>query len=170
MAKIIRDGHGDNNTANWGVEGPTDDPAIRALRASVVRAILATVFFSNGTPMLLAGDEFGRTQQGNNNAYCQDTPISWLDWELAASVEGRALIAFTTRLIKLRHAHPILRCAKFLYGKEKLPGGLLDIAWFDDQGGVIPPEAWNDPEQTNADPASRLAQRRRHDPGVDAAA
>jgi isoamylase len=142
-----RDGHGDNNTANWGVEGPTDDPAIRALRASVVRAILATVFFSNGTPMLLAGDEFGRTQQGNNNAYCQDTPISWLDWELAASVEGRALIAFTTRLIKLRHAHPILRCAKFLYGKEKLPGGLLDIAWFDEQGGMIPAEAWNDPEQ-----------------------
>jgi len=142
-----RDGHGENYTNNWGVEGPTDDPSVRALRASVTRAILATVLFSNGTPMLLAGDEFGRTQQGNNNAYCQDNEISWLDWTLAAAPEGQALIAFTTRLIKLRHAHPILRCAKFLYGKEQLPGGVLDIAWFDEQGGTIAPDAWNDPEQ-----------------------
>jgi len=142
-----RDGHSDNNTANWGAEGPTDDPVIRAERATVMRSILATVLLSNGTPMLLAGDEFGRTQQGNNNAYCQDTPISWLDWETAASAEGQALIAFTTRLIALRHAHPILRRAKFQYGQEEFPSGLRDIAWFDEQGGVIPPEAWNDPEQ-----------------------
>jgi isoamylase len=142
-----RDGHGENYTNNWGVEGPTDDPAICAIRAAVTRAILATVLFSSGTPMLLAGDELGRTQQGNNNAYCQDNPISWLDWDVAAAPESRALIAFTTRLIKLRHAHPVLRCAKFLYGKEELPGGLLDIAWFDDQGGTISPDAWNDPEQ-----------------------
>jgi glycogen operon protein len=97
--------------------------------------------------MLLAGDEFGRTQQGNNNAYCQDNPVSWLDWDLAASPEGRALTAFTARLIRLRHAHPILRCARFLYGKEELLGGLLDIAWFDEQGRGISPEAWNDPAQ-----------------------
>jgi isoamylase len=142
-----RDGHGENYTANWGVEGPTDDPAIVALRAAVTRAILATVFFSNGTPMLLAGDEFGRTQHGNNNAYCQDTPISWLDWQAASSVEARALSAFTARLIKLRQVHPILRCARFLYGKEKLSDGLLDIEWFDEQGGTISAEAWNDPEQ-----------------------
>ena len=142
-----RDGHGENYSANWGAEGPTDDATIRGLRAAVTRAILATVFFSNGTPMLLAGDEFGRTQQGNNNAYCQDNAVSWLDWELATSADGRALAAFTARLIGLRHAHPILRCARFLYGKEELPGGVLDIAWFDEQGGPISPDAWNDPAQ-----------------------
>ena len=78
-----RDGHGENYSANWGVEGPTDDPAIKETRARVQRAMLATVFFSQGTPMLLAGDEFGRTQRGNNNAYCQDNEISWLDWKQA---------------------------------------------------------------------------------------
>ena len=83
-----RDGHGENYSANWGVEGPTDDPAIHETRGRVQRAMLATVFFSHGTPMLLAGDEFGRTQHGNNNAYCQDNEISWLDWKQAQSPQG----------------------------------------------------------------------------------
>ena len=84
-----RDGHPANFTSNWGVEGPTDDPAINAVRDRVQRAMLATVFFAAGTPMLLAGDEFGRTQGGNNNAYCQDNEVSWLDWSMAASPRGR---------------------------------------------------------------------------------
>ena len=89
-----RDGHSENYSANWGAEGPTDDPAINETRARVQRAMLATVFFSHGTPMLLAGDEFGRTQHGNNNAYCQDNEISWLDWKqarIAARARARRL-------------------------------------------------------------------------------
>ena len=93
-----RDGHPDNYTSNWGVEGPTDDPAIDAVRGRVKRAMLATVFLAAGTPMLLAGDEFGRTQGGNNNAYCQDNEVSWLDWTQAASPDGAALTAYVARL------------------------------------------------------------------------
>ena len=84
-----RDGHDDNYSANWGAEGPTDDRAINETRARVQRGLLATVFFSHGTPMLLAGDEFGRTQRGNNNAYCQDNEISWLDWQQARLAAGQ---------------------------------------------------------------------------------
>src|SRR5204862_650917 len=115
-----RDGHGDNYSANWGVEGPTDDPEIRATRARVQRALLATVFFSHGTPMLLAGDEFGRTQGGNNNAYCQDNEISWLDWKQAATPEAQELTDFVVRLIALRHENPVLRSRHFLHGKDEL--------------------------------------------------
>ena len=89
-----QDGAGENYSANWGVEGPTDDPKIVNTRARVLRAMLATVFFAHGTPMLLAGDEFGRTQRGNNNAYCQDNDISWIDWEQARSSEAEALKEF----------------------------------------------------------------------------
>src|SRR4029077_7820555 len=85
------DGHPANFTSNWGVEGPTEDPAINAVRDCVRRAMLATMFFAAGTPMLLAGDEFGRTQHGNNNAYCQDNEVTWLDWQMAASHAGAAL-------------------------------------------------------------------------------
>ncbi len=87
-----QDGHGENFSANWGVEGPTDDPEILKTRAQLQRAMLATVFFSHGTPMLLAGDEFGRTQKGNNNAYCQDNELSWIDWKEAYSADGAALL------------------------------------------------------------------------------
>jgi isoamylase len=89
-----RDGQGENYSANWGVEGPTDDPKIKETRGRVLRGLLATVFLSHGTPMLLAGDEFGHTQRGNNNAYCQDNEISWLDWKQAATPEAQALFAF----------------------------------------------------------------------------
>jgi glycogen operon protein len=142
-----QDGAGENFTANWGVEGPTNDPEVIALRHAVRRAMLATVMFSNGTPMLLAGDEFGRTQQGNNNAYCHDTPLSWLDWGLAAFAEGAALIAFIARLVKIRQKYPVLHGPRFLHGHEKFSGGVLDIEWFDESGVLISPDAWNDSSQ-----------------------
>lgn len=142
-----RDGHGENYSANWGVEGPTDDPNILTIRGRLQRAMLATVMFSLGTPMLLAGDEFGRTQNGNNNAYCQDSEISWLDWTKAKSPEGEALTAFVTRLIALRKANPALRCKNYLYGKTAEAPGVLDIDWFDEHGGALTDEAWNKPDE-----------------------
>jgi glycogen operon protein len=142
-----RDGHNDNYSANWGAEGPTDDPKINATRARVQRGLLATVFFSHGTPMLLAGDEFGRTQRGNNNAYCQDNEISWLDWAQAQSPEGEALARYVARLLRIRHENPVLRCRHFLHGKEKPLPGILDIAWFDTHGEIISPDSWNDPQK-----------------------
>jgi len=142
-----RDGHGENYSANWGAEGPSDDAGIRETRGRIQRAMLATVFFSNGTPMLLAGDEFGRTQQGNNNAYCQDNGISWLDWTLATSEEGAALTQFVARLIQLRRRYPVLRCAQFLHGRSEPAAGIRDIDWFDEEGQYIGPAEWQDPER-----------------------
>jgi glycogen operon protein len=142
-----RDGHNENYSANWGAEGPTSDPKIGATRARVQQGLLATVFFSHGTPMLLAGDEFSRTQHGNNNAYCQDNEISWLDWAQAQSPEGEALAAYVARLIRIRHDNPVLRCRHFLHGKEEPAPGILDIAWFDTHGEIISPESWNDPQK-----------------------
>ena len=136
-----------NFSNNWGVEGPTDDPSIEATRARVMRALLATVFLSAGTPMLLAGDEFGRTQQGNNNAYCQDNEISWVNWRLAVTPSGKALIEYVGRLIALRREHPVLRCKVFLHGIEHPTPDISDIAWFDESGGTISAAAWNDREQ-----------------------
>jgi glycogen operon protein len=138
-----RDGHNDNYSANWGAEGPTNDPMINETRARVQRGLLATVFFSHGTPMLLAGDEFGRTQSGNNNAYAQDNEISWFDWGQARSPPGEALAAYVARLIRIRHENPVLRCRHFLHGKEEPAPGILDIAWFDTHGEIISPESWN---------------------------
>jgi isoamylase len=141
------DGHPANFTNNWGIEGSTNDAAIAAVRERVKRGMLATVFLSAGTPMLLAGDEFGRTQGGNNNAYCQDNETSWLDWRLAASPSGLALIAYVARLTALRRAHPVLRHARYLHGDEYPAASVADIAWFDHQGTTMPSEAWNDSEQ-----------------------
>ena len=141
------DGHADNYSANWGDEGPTTDPAINATRLRLQCALLATVFLAQGTPMLLAGDEFGRTQNGNNNAYCQDNETSWVDWRLAESDEGRLLTDFAARVIALRHRHPVLRCTTFMHGREKPAPDVLDIAWFDEQGQVISPDAWNNPHE-----------------------
>jgi glycogen operon protein len=141
------DGHPANFTSNWGSEGPTGDQVIVAARERVKRAMLATVFFSAGTPMLLAGDEFGRTQAGNNNAYCQDNEISWLDWSMAASPPGLALTAYVARLIALRREHPVLRHPRFLHGSEYPATSIADIAWFDQGGATMPSDAWNDAEQ-----------------------
>ncbi|UJX46705.1 glycogen debranching protein GlgX [Xanthobacter sp. YC-JY1] len=138
-----RDGHSENYSANWGAEGPTDDPEIRERRARLERAMLATVFLALGTPMLLAGDEFGRTQNGNNNAYCQDNETSWIDWSLLEGADGQILADFVAVLAKARHDFPLLRCRSFLYGDRELAPGITDIAWFDEKAGTPSPDDWN---------------------------
>jgi glycogen operon protein len=142
-----KDGHSENLSANWGTEGPSIDPATRETRIRLRCAMLATLFLAQGTPMLLAGDEFGRTQNGNNNAYAQDNETSWIDWTLADTDEGRLLTDFVARVIALRHEHPILRCAVFLHGRDQPAPNVLDIAWFDEQGEVISAEAWDNPAE-----------------------
>jgi isoamylase len=136
-----RDGISDNLSRNWGVEGPSDDPKIMAVRACVQRAMLTTLFFSQGTPMLLAGDEIGRSQGGNNNAYCQDDEISWLDWKLAASPAGASLLGFTQRLLALRKRLAIFRGDKFLHGLDVAPG-LRDLDWLDERSQFLSKEDW----------------------------
>ena len=139
------DGHSENFSYNWGVEGPTDDEAILERRRRVKRAMLATVALSQGTPMLLAGDEFGRTQHGNNNAYCQDNELSWVDWTLAEGDEGRALIDFVCRLMTVRRSFTSVQSQRFLHGEELAPG-VRDIVWFDERAQELSPEAWQNPE------------------------
>ena len=141
-----KDGHGENFSCNWGVEGPTDEATIQATRNRVRRSMLVTLLTALGTPMLLAGDEFGRTQQGNNNAYCQDNELNWLDWTAARSEPGEALIAFTARLVALRHQYPVLRARNFLYGQEELARGVLDVDWFDERGEHLSSDDWDNAE------------------------
>ena len=141
-----RDGHDNNLSRNWGAEGPTEDDAILETRGRVRRAMLTTLLASLGTPMLVAGDEFGRTQGGNNNAYCQDNDISWIDWSLLDSDEGKALFDFTARLIALRQAHPVMRAATFLYGQDSPGFGVNDIEWWDERGQQLSADDWNNPE------------------------
>lgn len=136
------DGHSENFSNNWGAEGETQDAAILAVRDRVLRSMLATVFFSNGTPMLLAGDEFGNSQRGNNNAYCQDNETSWLDWAQAAAPEGRSLTAYVGRLAGLRRAHISLRLPRFLDAGEEILPGVPRVAWFDLDGQPMSAEAW----------------------------
>lgn len=138
-----RDGGNDNESYNHGVEGPTDDPTILATRDRVKRALLSTLFFSHGTPMLLGGDEFGRTQHGNNNAYCQDNELSWYDWKLAASDRGKELTDFTARLVRLRDQHPTLRAAHFLRGDTEVVPGIKEVSWFDESGSEMTQETWD---------------------------
>ena len=122
-----RDGHNDNVSWNCGTEGPTDDPAVRALRARQQRNLLTLLFCSQGTPMLVAGDEFGRTQRGNNNAYCQDNEISWLDWSLLDT--NHDLFRFTKLLIAFHTTHPVLGHRNYLTGEPRGPLGRPDVAW-----------------------------------------
>jgi len=138
-----RDGSDDNRSSNWGAEGATEDPAVLATREKIKRAMLMTLLFSNGTPMLLGGDEFGRTQQGNNNAYCQDNDISWFDWSLAHTDAGRALIDFTRRCIAARLSRPTLRSTRFLTASSKTLQGVPDTGWFDETGNEMTQERWN---------------------------
>jgi glycogen operon protein len=135
-----RDGTDDNRSWNCGVEGPTDDPEINALRGRQQRNFLATLLFSQGTPMLLGGDEMGRTQGGNNNAWCQDNEISWYDWDQLAANDD--LVEFTRRLIALRRAHAVFRRRSFLFGREVEGSGLPDAAWFGPDGRRMRDEAW----------------------------
>jgi glycogen operon protein len=138
-----RDGHNDNHSNNYGAEGPTDDPAIRETRLRQQRNLLATLLLSQGTPMILGGDEFGRTQRGNNNAYCQDNEISWFDWKLGPDAE--ALIQFTRRLIGLRHAYPVLHRNRFLTGNWNEVLEVKDATWLTPAGEEMRPEQWKDP-------------------------
>jgi isoamylase len=133
-----QDGHNDNKSWNCGVEGPTDDPEVNALRARQQRNLLATLLLSQGTPMLCGGDEIGRTQDGNNNAYCQDNGISWYDW---ANTDDR-LLAFTRRLIRLRREHPALHRQKFFSGRPIRGTEISDIMWFRHDGQVMNDEDW----------------------------
>src|SRR5579872_3478061 len=135
-----RDGTDDNISTNFGVEGPTDDLTINSLRAKQKKNFLATLFLSQGVPMMLGGDEIGRTQRGNNNAYCQDNNISWFDWNL--DEEKRDLLEFTRRLISFRKQHPVLRRRKFFQGR-KLFGTSKDITWLQPTGAEMTEEAWN---------------------------
>jgi glycogen operon protein len=140
-----KDGASENFSANWGVDGRTNDKAVLETRSRLQRAMLATVMFAHGTPMLLGGDEFGRSQQGNNNAYCQDNDVSWWSWDLADSGDGRALRNFLARLIAIRREHSILHADHFLHGLNEPAPGIRDIAWFDSEGAEIPDEAWRNP-------------------------
>jgi len=138
-----RDGTSDNHSWNCGAEGPTDDPEIHALRMREMRNMLATLLLSQGTPMILAGDEFARTQQGNNNAYCQDNEISWVDWSVKQKNES--LVEFVRKLTSLRHRYPILRRNLFLNGQYIEELGVRDVTWINANGQQMSEENWHDP-------------------------
>jgi isoamylase len=135
-----RDGHSNNLSWNCGVEGETQDPAILALRARQQRNFLATLMVSQGVPMLLCGDEIGRSQGGNNNAYCQDNEVSWLDWQL--DTERQRLFEFTRRVIALRRAHPVFRRRDFFDGRPIRGGETKDIVWLKPDGHEMSDEEW----------------------------
>ncbi|HKY36617.1 MAG TPA: glycogen debranching protein GlgX [Polyangiaceae bacterium] len=135
-----RDGNDDERSHNYGVEGPTRDPAIIAVRARQQRNFLTTLLLAQGTPMLVAGDEAGRTQQGNNNAYCQDSDVSWVSWQ--RSPEQLALLDFTKRLIRLRQDHPALRRSKFFQGLDVAGTKLRDLLWFCPDGQPMTQQDW----------------------------
>src|SRR5712692_5573502 len=135
------DGHNHNLSWNCEVEGPTDDPAVLALRARQRRNLLATLLLSQGVPMLQAGDEIGRTQQGNNNAYCQDNEISWIDWTL--NRPRQELLEFTRLLTRLFHRHPVLRRRKFFHGRQIRGSAVKDLVWFRPEGEEMSDEDWN---------------------------
>jgi glycogen operon protein len=136
------DGNSNNESWNCGAEGPTDDPAIKGLRERQIKNMLATLLLSRGTPMLLAGDEFGRTQGGNNNAYCQDNEISWLNWELEE--KGRNLVRFVSHLASLRRRLPILHRSRFLTAEWNEELGVRDVTWLRPDGQEMDQAAWDD--------------------------
>ncbi len=137
-----RDGHSHNRSWNCGVEGPTEDPEIQALRQRQMRNFLATLLLSQGTPMVCAGDEFGRTQEGNNNAYCQDNEVSWLDWRL--DEDQLALTEFFRRLTELFRRYPVLRRSRFFTGQMNPDIDVLDVTWIDANGAQMTAETWDD--------------------------
>jgi isoamylase len=134
-----RDGDNNNLSVNFGVEGAADSPEVARLRARQIRSLMATLLLSQGVPMILAGDEFCRSQGGNNNAYCQDNEISWLDWGLAE--KNMHLVEFTSRLIALRKAHPVFRRNSFFTGRDSISAGRMDIQWYEAAGTVV---RWSD--------------------------
>jgi isoamylase len=136
-----RDGESHNLSWNCGVEGETDDPAVLALRARQMRNLLATLLLSQGVPMLSMGDELARSQQGNNNAYCQDNELSWLDWTLTPA--RRDLLAFARCVLDLQRHHPVFRRRTFFQGRSIRGAGVKDLTWFDPAGNEMTDEAWN---------------------------
>jgi isoamylase len=137
-----KDGHSDNRSWNGGAEGPTDDPEINRLRERQMRNFLGTLLLSQGVPMMLAGDEFARTQGGNNNAYCQDNDISWVNWDIAE--RGQGLIRFVQKLTALRHKYPILRRTRFFTGEHNQQLDVKDLAWMNANGTELGAEDWKD--------------------------
>jgi len=136
-----RDGANDNESWNCGVEGPTDDEQVNTLRERQKRNFIATLFLSQGVPMLRAGDELSQTQQGNNNAYCQDNEISWLDWELTPQQEE--FLEFTRQAVALRLSEPVLHRRRFFQGRGLRGAGVKDIAWYDSSGTEMTDETWS---------------------------
>ena len=139
-----RDGNDNNLSFNCGAEGPTYDPQIRSLRAKQQRNFLATLLLSQGTPMISHGDELGRSQQGNNNGYCQDNELSWVDWQL--DDQRRDLLEFTKKLTALRRTHPVLRRATFFKGRPLRGSEVSDILWFRHDGEAMTDEDWGNSE------------------------
>jgi glycogen operon protein len=135
-----RDGESHNESMNFGVEGPTDDAAILAAREQQKRNFLATLILSQGVPMLLGGDEMGRTQKGNNNAYAQDNPISWFDWSQTDA--SRQLLAFTRGLIAFFRQHPVLRRRRFFQGRRIRGSSVKDLTWYGPTGNEMTDEQW----------------------------
>ena len=138
-----QDGDNNNNSWNCGVEGPTDDEEVNALRARQRRNFLVTLFLSQGVPMLLAGDEFARSQNGNNNTYCQDNELNWLAWEHAD--EQKVLLEFCRKLIELRRDHPVFRRPKFFQGRRIRGSEIRDVMWFNPGGNEMSDEEWGSP-------------------------
>ncbi|MCC7105763.1 MAG: glycogen debranching protein GlgX [Chloroflexi bacterium] len=136
-----RDGTDDNRGWNCGHEGPTDDVAVQICRRQQTRNMLATLLFSQGVPMICGGDEIGRTQQGNNNAYCQDNALSWHDWSL--DEERERLLEFTRRLVQIRHEQPVLRRRKFFQGRRIRGSEIKDITWLSPNGQEMTDEEWS---------------------------
>jgi isoamylase len=137
-----RDGESHNRSWNCGAEGETEDPEINALREKQRRNLLVTLVLSQGVPMILGGDEMGRTQRGNNNAYCQDNEISWFDWTLQD--ENLALLGFTRRLMDFRRAHPVFRRRKWFHGRQIRGEDVADIGWFNPDGNEMTHEQWQE--------------------------
>jgi len=136
-----RDGEAHNRSWNCGAEGPTADPAVNALRARQKRNLVATLLLSQGVPMILGGDEMGRTQRGNNNAYCQDSRISWVDWKL--SPEDREMLEFARRVVAVRRSHPTFRRGSFFQGRPIKSAAIKDLTWLTPEGCEMTDDEWN---------------------------
>jgi glycogen operon protein len=143
-ANLEKNQDGDNNNLSWncGAEGPTDNPEILVLRERQKRNFLATLLLSQGVPMICGGDEFGRTQQGNNNAYCQDNVLSWVHWDWTSGQKD--LVEFTRYVVQLRKEQPVLRRRKFFQGRSIRGAGVKDIAWYEPRGREMTDKAWDD--------------------------
>ncbi|EYD75734.1 Glycogen debranching enzyme [Rubellimicrobium mesophilum DSM 19309] len=134
-----RDGHSHNNSDDLGIEGPTQDAAINAARARRRRNMMATLMLAQGTPMILAGDELGNSQRGNNNAYCQDNETGWVDWDHADA----EFLEFCRRIVAFRRRHPILRQKRFLHSRSRVIDGQVDLFWRRADGEVMSEPDWN---------------------------